>query len=102
MSENRTVSGTPLSESTIKGLANFYNGFTKFLFFVFVIGCATGVIMLLSELSEYRPDLPDILASASILGFSLLGIIAVGATAVLLDIMHNIRSMNRNQKASDD
>ena len=82
------------AEDTIKGLANFYNGFTKFLFFLFAAGCVIGIISFLVG--------SNIITAVSILSVSLLGIIAVGATAVLLDIMHNIRSMNQKQKASDN
>ena len=87
-------SGSGVS-GTIRGLANFYNGFTRHLFWLFAIGCVAGVYTLVVEINDYSPELPYMIAAASMIGVSLIGIIAVGATAVLLDIMHNIRAINR-------
>ena len=82
---------------TIQGLANFYNRVTKILFWLFAVGCVIGLIFLFVELNKYRPNA---LVAFGVLSVSLLGIIAVGATAVLLDIMHNVRSINK--KKSDE
>ena len=79
---------------TIQGLANFYNRVTKILFWLFAVGCVIGLIFLFVELNKYRPNA---LVAFGVLSVSLLGIIAVGATAVLLDIMHNVRSINKKK-----
>ena len=74
---------------TIAGLADFYSGLTVFVFWLFICGCVAGL------LGWIIADGSAALTFASVLGLSVLGVIATGATAVLLDIMHNIREINR-------
>ena len=76
---------------TIAGLADFYSGLTVFVFWLFICGCVVGL------LGWFLADGSAELIFVSVLGLSIFGVIATGATAVLLDIMHNIRENNRKQ-----
>ena len=74
-------------KGTIARLADFYSGLTVFIFWLFICGCVGGLLgVIVTEGSSIF---------TSILGLSIIRVIATGATAVLLDIMHNIREINR-------
>ena len=95
-----TSSEATSSGGIIAGLATFYKGFTVILFWLFVISFVIGVVWFLAEATDYINAYPwssyvVFLPAGILISVSLLGIIAVGATAVLLDIMNNIRELNK-------
>ncbi len=77
----------------IKKLADFYRGFTVFLFWIFVAVAGLGGFLILKVFGKSSAFLSELLPGGVLVGFGLVGIIAVGATAILIDIMDNIRAL---------
>ena len=77
----------------IRKLADNYASFVKFL--TWFVGAVTviGIISAVSNAGS-RWDNQELMGLFAVIGFGVFGIAACGASAVVIDIMQNIRSMS--------
>lgn len=86
---NKKLGADESNSPTIEGLANFYNSFTILIFIICIVGIIIGFYFLITQKALF---------GLAVIGSSLIGFIICGATAVLLDVMHNVRDINRKIK----